>query len=343
MDNNVHEKINRLEGMVGKLTLIWNQYLVSRGASQGDLVVQCKFSDLNFDEQEKISYLEDIVENLTIQCSQCLVSQKDSGCLVEQPKQLPAVANNNSVKQLQLREQDVFQETVTDNLEVHEQNQFRPQTQLTIMRHFTTFISRHSLLSSNTNLELIELFRKYAETKGRIHKDRLDFYFACEGLKQQTDPTVISRIALSIYRFLLKSKIRVTEGVRRAINNLLRTESLNTDVFDRTQEVVGNVIFATTYKSFLDTEMYLDFLDRSSEVSSVSEPISLIPHIEVEIEVEFVANLKVSLYRRLMFLVIYCGNYGCAEVGRYVTIGYIRDRHMEWEIAWKKNYDLDQA
>lgn len=343
MDSQVrNEKINRLEGMVGQLTLIWNQYLELSGGARVDTVFPLQSLDPNFSENERLSYLENMVVKLTVQCNQFLESRSvepifESSQISEGLASQSESGYNDTVNHSQLGEQDLLKDTVTSDVSGENvQTQFRPQTLLTIMRHFTFFVSRHSLLSSNENLELIGLFRKYVETKGRIHKDRLDFYFACEGLKQQKDSTVILRVALSIYRFLLKSKIRVTEGIRRAINNLLRTESVDTNVFDLTQEVVGNVIYATTYKSFLDTEMYSDFMDRSSEVSLVLNPISFV----TEPEVEFDVSLKVCLYRRFKFLVSYCGNVICAENCRCVTVNYIRDRHMEWEIAWKKNFDL---
>ncbi|XP_067616002.1 axin-like isoform X3 [Eurosta solidaginis] len=46
----------------------------------------------------------------------------------------------------------------------------------------------------------VELFKKYVEEEAPVYNDYLNFYFACEGLKQQTDPERIKQIIGAIYR-----------------------------------------------------------------------------------------------------------------------------------------------
>lgn len=48
--------------------------------------------------------------------------------------------------------------------------------------------------------EGVQLFKKYAESEGGIHSDWLNFYFACEGLKQEKDPEKIKQLVYVIYR-----------------------------------------------------------------------------------------------------------------------------------------------
>lgn len=48
--------------------------------------------------------------------------------------------------------------------------------------------------------EGVELFKKYVESEGGINADRLNFYFACEGLKQQSNPEKIKLMIGAIYR-----------------------------------------------------------------------------------------------------------------------------------------------
>lgn len=50
--------------------------------------------------------------------------------------------------------------------------------------------------------EGVELFKKYVEAEGGIDADRLKFYFACEGLKQQSDHDKVKLIIGAIYRFV---------------------------------------------------------------------------------------------------------------------------------------------
>lgn len=49
--------------------------------------------------------------------------------------------------------------------------------------------------------EGVELFKRYVESEGGISADRLNFYFACEGLKQQTDPEKVKSMIGAIYRW----------------------------------------------------------------------------------------------------------------------------------------------
>lgn len=53
--------------------------------------------------------------------------------------------------------------------------------------------------------EGVRLFQQYINGEARsdnIHKIHLDFYFACVGLKQQTDESIIRQIIGAIYRFV---------------------------------------------------------------------------------------------------------------------------------------------
>lgn len=46
----------------------------------------------------------------------------------------------------------------------------------------------------------VELFRRYLESEGQPHADALDFWFACEGLRKQTDSEKIAQLVRVIYR-----------------------------------------------------------------------------------------------------------------------------------------------
>lgn len=48
--------------------------------------------------------------------------------------------------------------------------------------------------------EGVALFKKYADAQGGLDADRVKFYFACEGLKQQVDPTKVKQIIGAIYK-----------------------------------------------------------------------------------------------------------------------------------------------
>lgn len=57
--------------------------------------------------------------------------------------------------------------------------------------------SLHSLLQDRDGAEL---FKKYADSQGGVHMDRVKFYFAIEGLKQTTDPQRVKQVIGAIYK-----------------------------------------------------------------------------------------------------------------------------------------------
>lgn len=104
----------------------------------------------------------------------------------------------------------------------------------------------------------VELFKKYVESEGGIHSDRLNFYFACEGLKQQSEPDKVKQIIGAIYRFLRKSQLQVPEDIKRTVKAGLKDELILTpDVYDQMQQDVERTINDTTYRNFLQSETYL--------------------------------------------------------------------------------------
>lgn len=60
--------------------------------------------------------------------------------------------------------------------------------------------SLHFLLQDR---EGVELFKKYADSQGGADADRVKFFFACEGLKQQIDPSKVKQIVGAIYKYFI--------------------------------------------------------------------------------------------------------------------------------------------
>lgn len=108
----------------------------------------------------------------------------------------------------------------------------------------------------------VELFKKYVELEGGIHSDRLNFYFACEGLKQQSNGEKVKQIIRAIYRFLKKSQLPMPEEIRRTLKIGLKDENfvLTPDLFDQMQQDIEKIINETTYPNFLQSEMYLQYV-----------------------------------------------------------------------------------
>ncbi|XP_055695508.1 axin [Lutzomyia longipalpis] len=105
----------------------------------------------------------------------------------------------------------------------------------------------------------VELFRRYVETEGGVHADRLNFYFACEGLKKQTDPEKIKRLIIAIYRFLRKSLLKIPENVENLVKAARHNKiQLGANIYDQMQKDVERAINESTYLHFLKSEIYLE-------------------------------------------------------------------------------------
>lgn len=120
----------------------------------------------------------------------------------------------------------------------------------------------------------VELFKKYVEQEGGIHSDRLNFYFACEGLKQQSDGEKVKQIIGAIYRFLKKSQLAVPEEMRAIIKAGLKDKNfvLTPDLFDQMQQDVERIINETTYRNFLQSETYLHYVQNYQSAIERNEP-----------------------------------------------------------------------
>ncbi|CAK9799469.1 Axin1 [Anthophora quadrimaculata] len=151
----------------------------------------------------------------------------------------------------------------------------------------------HSLLQDPVGLEL---FRKYLDQEGIANP--LNFWFACEGLKEQTDPERIHQLVKLIYKkFVCNSQLAIPEDVRREANRRVKEGRADEKVFDAVQLAVERLINETTYPNFLQSTMYLDYVrscqnpdsggcpnSGSSREMSVSCGPSLLPTVHEDSE-----------------------------------------------------------
>ncbi|XP_076243632.1 protein axin isoform X3 [Calliopsis andreniformis] len=161
----------------------------------------------------------------------------------------------------------------------------------------------HSLLQDPVGLEL---FRKYLDQEGKPHANPLNFWFACEGLKEQNDPERIHQLVKLIYRkFFLKSQLAIPEDVRKEANRRVKEGRADEKVFDAVQLEVERLINETTYPNFLRSDMYLQYVQScqnpdsggcpssgSSREMSVSCGPSLLPTVHEDSE--FVSSVHSS-------------------------------------------------
>ncbi|XP_032592819.1 axin isoform X2 [Drosophila grimshawi] len=113
----------------------------------------------------------------------------------------------------------------------------------------------------------VELFKKYVEEEAPAYNDHLNFYFACEGLKQQTDPEKVKQIIGAIYRFLRKSQLSISDDLRTQIKAIKSNEiPLSPHIYDPMQQHVEATIRDNIYPSFLCSEMYIQYIQQMSAV-----------------------------------------------------------------------------
>ncbi|XP_030370496.1 axin isoform X2 [Scaptodrosophila lebanonensis] len=109
----------------------------------------------------------------------------------------------------------------------------------------------------------VELFKKYVEEEAPAYNDHLNFYFACEGLKQQTDPEKVKQIIGAIYRFLRKSQLPISDDLRCQIKAIKSNEiPLSPHIYDPMQHHVEVIIRDNIYPSFLCSEMYILYIQQ---------------------------------------------------------------------------------
>ncbi|XP_020287994.1 axin isoform X2 [Pseudomyrmex gracilis] len=128
----------------------------------------------------------------------------------------------------------------------------------------------HSLLEDPVGLEL---FKKYLDQEG--HVDPLNFWFACEGLKEQKDTEKISQLVRLIHRrFFLRSHLSIPEEVMKEADRRVKEGRTDQKVFDIVQLEVERLIKETTYPNFLQSDLYLQYVQSCQNPDSGGCPSS---------------------------------------------------------------------
>ncbi|KAL0131782.1 hypothetical protein PUN28_002969 [Cardiocondyla obscurior] len=127
----------------------------------------------------------------------------------------------------------------------------------------------HSLLEDPVGLDL---FKRYLSQEG--HLDPLNFWFACEGLKEQ-DTEKISQLVKLIYRrFFLKSQLSIPEDVMKEADRRIKEGRADYKVFDIVQLEVERLINETTYPNFLQSDVYVQYVQSCQNPDSGGCPSS---------------------------------------------------------------------
>ncbi|XP_013199892.1 axin isoform X2 [Amyelois transitella] len=126
--------------------------------------------------------------------------------------------------------------------------------------------SLHELLE---DAEGVRLFRKFVCGAGGLHVDRLNFYFAVQGLRQETEPGKIRQVVSAIYKFLRKSQLAMPEELKQHVKQSLKDGvDIERTIFDNMEQEVTRSITESTYQAFLRSEAYVSY------VSAATQPLS---------------------------------------------------------------------
>ncbi|XP_049869494.1 axin isoform X2 [Pectinophora gossypiella] len=147
--------------------------------------------------------------------------------------------------------------------------------------------SLHSLLE---DAEGVRLFRKFVCGAGGLHVDRLNFYFAVHGLRQETEPGKIRQVVSAIYKFLRKSQLAMPEQLKQQVKVSLKDgTNIERTIFDNMEQEVTRAITETTYAAFLRSDAYVAYV--SAATQPLSSPDASPPHPHRDVSVGGLATL----------------------------------------------------
>lgn len=119
-------------------------------------------------------------------------------------------------------------------------------------------INLHLLLQDPIGLDL---FKKYLEQEDELQRDQLNFWFACEGLKEVNEPNkIISSIRAILNRYVKKSHLSVSKEFTNDAHRRWRENKSDKRIFDRLQCEVERIISETSYANFIRSDIYLKYV-----------------------------------------------------------------------------------
>jgi len=108
----------------------------------------------------------------------------------------------------------------------------------------------------------VELYKNYLKTENVV--GLLDFWFACEGLKKlpsDQSEKIFQLIKVINRKFLRSKMVPIIEETRKVIQEKIGEKNqVSKHIFDAAQLEVEDRMTRTTYRNFLGSEMYLNYI-----------------------------------------------------------------------------------
>ncbi|XP_031627806.1 axin-1-like [Contarinia nasturtii] len=117
--------------------------------------------------------------------------------------------------------------------------------------------SLSGLMNDQEGRNLLYQFVKQEAGKNSLDYTRLVFYFAVDGLKLHADKKIIGKLIKDLSE-MIDDKIQTSPELKKTISDIIRKESTpNPRVFDDFQKTVADMIATTTYRAFLQSDMFI--------------------------------------------------------------------------------------
>jgi len=108
----------------------------------------------------------------------------------------------------------------------------------------------------------VELYRNYLKNENVV--ELLDFWFACQGLKKlptESTEKIFQLIKVINRKFLRSRLVPVEEKTRKEIQERIAAkDTASQDIFDAAQREVEDRMTRTTYRNFMGSEAYLNYV-----------------------------------------------------------------------------------
>ncbi|ESO89220.1 hypothetical protein LOTGIDRAFT_58934, partial [Lottia gigantea] len=115
----------------------------------------------------------------------------------------------------------------------------------------------HHLLSDSDG---VELFKEYLDKESGGCPE-VDFWFACEGLRQKDALQLPSVIKVIYKKFVRPDKIKcIDKPTRQDISDKINRKEQDSTIFDTAQAEVEVYMKNVTYPAFLNSDFYVQYV-----------------------------------------------------------------------------------
>ena len=110
----------------------------------------------------------------------------------------------------------------------------------------------------------VKLYKDFLEQENCQHL--LSFWFACQGFKIMESKSKLLDLAKVIYKRYIKSdKLNIGLEFTKPISKRIKTEDIDSYIFDHAQAKVERIMREETYPVFLKSDLYVQYVDANGE------------------------------------------------------------------------------